>query len=44
MTPSAVPHELEIHVAEVVFAADDVGEQGVARHLVAAEFGDEADS
>ncbi len=34
--------ELEVHVAEVVFAADDVGEQRVARNYVSAEFGDEA--
>ena len=34
--------ELEVHVAKIVFAADDVGEQGVARNFVSAEFGDKS--
>ena len=34
--------ELEVHVAEMVFAADDIGEQCVAGDHVSAVFGDES--
>ena len=42
VTPVVGAAELEVHIAKVVFAADDVGEQGVAGNDVSAEFGDEA--